>query len=162
MHRPTSTQWMAMKRLLWYLVGTLHHALFLHKDSPLRLHAYSNVDWASNPNDRSSTSAHVVFLGPNVISCSSKKQKFIARFSTKAEYRVVSSTTVEVLWIKSLLLELSIDVRSALPTYYDNVGVTYLCDNPIFHLCMKHIAFNFHFVRHKVQDGELHVSYFFR
>ncbi|RVW98975.1 Retrovirus-related Pol polyprotein from transposon RE1 [Vitis vinifera] len=102
--------------------GTLHHALFLHKDSPLRLHAYSNADWASNPNDRSSTSAHVVFLGPNVISCSSKKQKFIARFSTKAEYRVVSSTTVEVLWIKSLLLELSIDVRSALPTYYDNVG----------------------------------------
>ena len=81
MHRLTSTHWMAIKRLLRYLVGTLHHDLFLHKDSPLCLHAYLDVDWVGNLDDRSSTSAHVVFLGINVIFWS-KKQKSI--FSTEA------------------------------------------------------------------------------
>lgn len=49
------------------------------KNSPRTLHAFADADWAGDPNDRTSTSAYVVFLGANPISWSSKKQKTVAR-----------------------------------------------------------------------------------
>ena len=96
MHLPIVTHWSAAKRLLRYLKGTFHHGLFIRRHSPLKLHAFSDADWAGNQDDRSSTSAYVIFLGSNLISWSSRKQKTIARSSTEAEYRAVASTTVEV------------------------------------------------------------------
>ena len=77
MHRLTTTHWLALKHLLRYLKGTTHHCLFLRKGSPLSLHAFSDVDWIGDRDDRTLTSAHVVFLGHNVISWSSKKQHLL-------------------------------------------------------------------------------------
>lgn len=95
MNRPMTEHWTIVKQLLRYLVGTIDHGLFLQRNSPLSLHAYSDSDWENNPDDRSSTSVCVVFLGTNPISWSSKKQKFIACSSAKAEYIDVAFTTAE-------------------------------------------------------------------
>ena len=78
MHRPTTDHWSLAKRLLRYLKGTIGHGLLLRRDSPITLHAYSDADWAGNLDDRTSTSAYVLFLGSNAISWSSRKQKSIA------------------------------------------------------------------------------------
>ncbi|KAL6327756.1 hypothetical protein AAG906_024726 [Vitis piasezkii] len=43
MHRPTSENWNAAKRLFRYLCGTLTHGLLLHKANTLSLHAFSNA-----------------------------------------------------------------------------------------------------------------------
>ncbi|RVW75660.1 Retrovirus-related Pol polyprotein from transposon RE2 [Vitis vinifera] len=126
MHRPTSEHWNAAKPLLRYLCGTLTHGLFLHKANTLSLHAFSDVDWAGNKDDYTSTSAYIVYLGGHPISCSSKKQGTIARSSTEAD---------------------------------DNVGATYLCSNPVFHSCMKHVAIDYHFIRDQVQSGALRVTH---
>ena len=96
MHCPSTLHWSAVKRLLRYLVGTLDYGLMLRKNSPQTLHAFADADWAGDPNDRTSTSAYVVFLGANPISWSSKKQKTVARSSTEAEYRAIASTAAEV------------------------------------------------------------------
>ncbi|KAL0318105.1 UNVERIFIED_CONTAM: Retrovirus-related Pol polyprotein from transposon RE2 [Sesamum calycinum] len=77
MHCPSTLHWCAVKRLLRYLVGTLDYGLLLRKNSPRTLHAFADADWAGDPNDRTSTSAYVVFLGANPISWSSKKQKLL-------------------------------------------------------------------------------------
>lgn len=73
MHRPTISHWSTVKRLLLYLNGTVHHGLFLRKSSPLCLHAFSKTDWAGDRHDCTLTIAHIIFLGHNVISWSSKK-----------------------------------------------------------------------------------------
>ncbi|KAL6324524.1 hypothetical protein AAG906_013336 [Vitis piasezkii] len=43
--------------------------------------------------------------------------------------------------------------------YCDNVGVTYLCSNPVFHWCMKHVAIDYHFIRDQVQSSALRVTH---
>ena len=87
MHRPTTGHWSLTKRLLRYLKGTVGHGLVINRESPISLHAFSDADWAGNQDDRTSTSAYVLFLGSNVISWCSRKQKSVARSSTEAEYR---------------------------------------------------------------------------
>ena len=74
MHQPTITHWSAVKRVLRYLKGTSDHGILIRKTSPSTLHAYADADWATNFNDRTSTSGYVVFLGSNSVSWSSKKQ----------------------------------------------------------------------------------------
>lgn len=106
MHRPTQTHLAAAKRLLRYLKGTLYHGWSLSHSSTPFLHAYSDADWAGNADDRTSTSAFVIFLGGNPISWSSRKQRSVARSSTEAEYRAVATTAAELAWVYSLLIEL--------------------------------------------------------
>ncbi|KAK0595375.1 hypothetical protein LWI29_006006 [Acer saccharum] len=142
-----------------YLHGTIGHGLLLRRNSPISLHAFSDVDWAGNQDDRTSTSAYVIFLGSNAISRCSRKQRSVARSSTEAEYRAVAHTASEVVWLSSLLSELLAPPNTSPTIYCDNIGATYLCSNPVFHSRMKHIAIDFHFVREKVQSGQLRVSH---
>ena len=100
-----------------------------------------------------------MFLGYNLISWSSKKQKTVARSSTEAECRVVATTATEINWVQNLLYEFQAQSPSTPTIYYDNVGATYVCVNPVFHSCMKHIAIDFHFVRDQVSKKLLHVSH---
>ncbi|KAK0573554.1 hypothetical protein LWI29_009785 [Acer saccharum] len=159
MHHPTTGHWAIAKRLLRYLHGTISHGLVVRRDSPLLLHAFSDADWAGNQDDRTSTSAYVVFLGSNAISWCSRKQRSVARSSTEAEYRAVATTASEVIWLTSLLRELMIPMAGPPTIYCDNIGATYLCSNPVFHSRMKHIAIDFHFVREKVQSNQLRISH---
>ena len=113
MHCPTTYHWSFVKRLLRYLVGTIDDGLQLYKDSTLSLHAFSNTslglqafsdaDWARDKDTFCSTSAYVVYLGPNPISWCSKKQGTVARSSTEAEYRSVANTAAELNFICHVL-----------------------------------------------------------
>ena len=68
MHKSTDLHWKASKRLLRYLKGTMHYGLFITLASQLDLVAYSDVDWASNPDDRKSTSGCCIYLGSSLVS----------------------------------------------------------------------------------------------
>ena len=103
MHQPIDEHWTLVKRILRYLNGTVNDGLLLHRTSPLSLHAFSgsihvfsDADWASNKDDYSSTGAYLVYLGSNLISWSSKKQKTMARSSTETKYHSVAATTAEL------------------------------------------------------------------
>ena len=159
MHRPTSEHWDAAKRVLRYLRQTSDHGLLLRKSSSFSLHAYSDADWAGNPDDFTSTGAFVIFLGANAISWSSRKQRSVARSSTEAEYRSVASTAAKLRWILSFLSELGVPIPCQPVIYCDNVGATHLCANPVFHSRMKHLAIDYHFIREHVQNGILRVAH---
>ena len=102
MQQPMVSHFTAVKRILRYLKGTQDRGLSYTKGD-LTLKAFSDADWAGDPNDRRSTTGMVVFLGSNPISWSSKKQLTVSRSSTEAEYRALSSTSAELDWIKQLL-----------------------------------------------------------
>lgn len=158
MHHRTIEHWTTVKHLLSYLYDTLDHGIVLYQHSDIALHAFSDVDWAANKDDCTSTSAYIVHLGRKSISWSFKKQQTVARSSTEAEYHSVSTITVELRWIFSLLSELGVVIIQKLVIYCDNVGATNLCPNLIFHSCMKHVDLDYHFIREQVQSSALLVT----
>lgn len=91
---PTNNHWSAVKHMLCYLKNTLHHGLLHQKIFSFDIHTFSNVDWASSPNDRCSTSGYCIFFDKNLISWRSWKQRFVSRSSTKSEDKAISHTTI--------------------------------------------------------------------
>ncbi|KAJ8466181.1 hypothetical protein OPV22_028733 [Ensete ventricosum] len=66
MHRPSTTHWSAVKRVLRYLKGTLDYGIILNKKCPLQLHAYADVDWVRNLENRTSTSGDIYWMSVKV------------------------------------------------------------------------------------------------
>ena len=159
MHAPTTAHWQAVKRLLRYLKQTMSYGLKITRQSSSGLYMYSDADWAGDINDRTSTSGYILYFGQNPISWSSKKQKSVARSSTEAEYRAVASALSKTNWVMHLLRELQVPLPDPPKIFCDNVGATYLCQNPVFHSRMKHIAVDFHFVRDQVQQKKVIVTH---
>ncbi|XP_022151713.1 uncharacterized protein LOC111019625 [Momordica charantia] len=62
MHAPSLVHWQAVKCILHYLRGTIDHGLIFHKPKDLSLQGYVDSDWASDPDDRKSTSGYCVFF----------------------------------------------------------------------------------------------------
>ena len=114
------THYATILRILRYLKDTLFHGLFYSAQSPLVLRAFFDADWAGDPTDCGSTTSYCFLLGSSLISWQSKKQTFVARSSTKAEYRVLVDTTSEFLWLRWLLKNLDVSTFSATPLYCDN------------------------------------------
>ena len=70
MQNPMEPHWAAVKRILRYLKNTISHALLIQPTIDLKLHTFSDVDWASNRDDRRSIG---VYLGNNLISWGCKQ-----------------------------------------------------------------------------------------
>ncbi|KAM0960324.1 hypothetical protein ACFX2C_025377 [Malus domestica] len=158
MHSPMDSHYAAVKRILRYLKGSPDLGIQL-TPGELDLHAFSDADWAGDPNDRRSTTGFVVYLGPNPISWSSKKQSTVSRSSTEAEYRALSSTSTEIDWIKQLLHFMQIAVPCPTTLFCDNLSAIALAYNPVMHQRTKHIEIDVHFVRERVANQLLQVQF---
>jgi hypothetical protein len=158
MQNPMVSHFTAVKRILRYLKGTLHVGISYTKGD-LQLKAFSDADWAGDPNDRRSTTGLVIFLGDNPISWSSKKQQTVSRSSTEAEYRALSFTTAEVDWLKQLLAFLHVSLPHIPVLFCDNLSAIALSFNPVQHQRTKHIEVDVHFVHERVSQKQLSVQF---
>lgn len=93
------------------------------------------------------------------ISWSSKKQTSVALSSTEAEYMAASAATKEAIWIRTLVHELDNTSLSPITLRIDNQSAISLASNAVFHDRTKHIAIRHHFVREKVDSGEIIPKY---
>ena len=58
---PTDVHWLAVKRILIYLKGTVNYGIVYTKSSVLTCIGYSDADWAGELSDRKSTSGYCFF-----------------------------------------------------------------------------------------------------
>jgi Reverse transcriptase (RNA-dependent DNA polymerase)/GAG-pre-integrase domain len=160
---PTDSHVSAMKRALRYLKGALDYEL-VFKGSTSPLVGYTDADWAGDKGTRRSTSGYTFNIGSGAISWSSKRQPTVALSTCEAEYVAQTQAVKEAIWLKGLLVELS-DMHnnelspSAVILYADNQGAIALAKNPVFHGRTKHIDIQHHFVREKVESGDVHFEY---
>ena len=157
---PCPTHWQALKRVLRYLQATPTHTICFSGSSEGELIGYSDADWAGDIETRRSTSGYVFLLNEGCISWRSKKQRTVALSSTEAEYMALSEAIQEAVWLKAFMSELGEEVSDgALPVFEDNQGAIALAKNPEFHKRTKHIDIRYHFVREKVEEGQVVLKY---
>ncbi|KAJ8746841.1 hypothetical protein K2173_003847 [Erythroxylum novogranatense] len=63
MHQPQREHMEAVIRILRYLKGTSGLGIMFGRHGHLDIKAYTDVDWAGNPNDRRSTSGYLTLVG---------------------------------------------------------------------------------------------------
>jgi hypothetical protein len=145
--------------VLNYLISTKDLRLCLGGE--LTCSGYSDSDWAEDRDDRRSTSGYTFQVGNGAISWKSRKQATVSLSSTEAEYKALSDSFKEGLWLHHLLTELHLRPNTAIPLHVNNEGAEALAKNPKHHARTKHIHARYHFIRECVQEEEislLHVS----
>ena len=156
MSKPSEDHWTGVKRILRYLKGTINFGLvFSRGDDVLR--GYSDADWAGDLDTRRSTSGYVFQIGGATVSWSSKRQATVAKSSTEAEYVALSFATQEAVWLRQLFDSVGFGLSSATVIFEDNNGAIDLSRNDKYHNRTKHIDISHHFVRERVESGEIDV-----
>ncbi|MCO5573107.1 hypothetical protein L7F22_026872 [Adiantum nelumboides] len=148
-----------VRRTLHYLSATLDYALFYEASTELQLSGFTDADWAGSVCDRLSTNGFMFSLGSAAITWSSKKQPIVALSSTEAEYRGAAVAACEVAWLELLVGELWIQVQRPIVFHCDNLSSIELARNPVFHARTKHIEVHYHFIRERVLDGSIDLTF---
>ena len=144
--------------MLRYLRGTINHGLSYTAES-LRLHGYTDADWADSVVDHMSTSRCCFTLGSASISWMSRKQKSVALTTTEAEYIAASMACCESIWLRKLFSELFGHVLDTTVILCDNQSGIRLSENPVFHDRSKHIDIRYHYIRDMVQRGAVRLDH---
>ncbi|RVW44406.1 Retrovirus-related Pol polyprotein from transposon RE1 [Vitis vinifera] len=136
MQQPTTTHWLSVKRILRYLRGTMQDRLLLSPSSNLTIEGFTDADWGAHLDDRRSSSGYLDYLGGNLVSWSSTKQKVVSRSSAESEYRGLVFAIAEIVWI-----------------------AYHMAKNPVFHARTKHIEIDLHFIRDQVMRGKIQLYF---
>lgn len=152
MHKPYNIHFQQLKWLLRYIKGTSNYDIKITL-SNLTLTGFSDSDWASDNNDRKSTTSYCILLGYTPISWASKKQHVVARSSIEAEYRALTTTSFEILWLQNMLGKLGIHCTTTTTLYCDNIFVISLVHNPVTHAKTKYIEVDCHYIRECIKTN---------
>lgn len=139
MHDPRSGHLNAVYRILRYSKGSPGKGLWFRPNGHLNVEGYCDADWASCIDDRRSTSGYCVFVGGNLASWRSKKQSMVSRSIVEAEYRAMSVSLSEMLWIRNLLSEMKILGVTPMKLWCDNKSAINIANNLVQHDRTKHV-----------------------
>lgn len=145
--------------VLHYIKHTCSQGITFSKNNSLTLRAYSDSDWATCPTTRRSISGMIILMGDSPISWKSKKQQTVSLSSAEAEYRALAITTVELVWLRNLLKDMSHIVTDPITLYCDNQSAIHIATNPVFHERTKHIELDCHFIKEHVQKRLLQLQF---
>ncbi|KAJ9561968.1 hypothetical protein OSB04_007128 [Centaurea solstitialis] len=147
MHAPSKDHMEAAYRILRYLKASPGKGLFFGKNQSNQVTGYTDADWSGDRMDGKSTSGYFTFVGGNLVTWRSKKQKVVARSSAEAEYRGMVHGVCELIWIKRILRDLGIDHPDPLSLRCDNEAAVKIANNPVQHDRTKHVEVDRHFIK---------------
>ena len=154
---PTMQHWIAVKRILRYIKGTLDYGIQYRKGNE-QLLGYSDASWANDLDDRKSVSGYIFMLSGGPISWRSKKQTTVALSTAEAEYVALAAAAQEAVWLRSVMKGLNKEIPPTV-IHEDNQSAIAIAKNPQFHSRTKHVDIKYHFVRELVEDGIIQLSY---
>lgn len=151
MHKPQTDHWEATLRIVQYLKGTPGYGVLLENHGHMEILGFTDADWAGNPNDRKSTAGYLTFVGGNLVTWRSKKQRVVALSSVEAEFRGIKSGLTEILWLRRLVTELGLISQHPCKLFCDNKAAISISENPVQHDRMKHVEVDQHFIKENIE-----------
>ena len=136
-----------------YLNGSPDQGVWMGCNGSTEVVGYCDADWAGDRADRRSTTGYCTFIGGNLVTWKSKKQKVVSCSSAEAEYRAMLKLTNELVWIKGILKHLEIDQATPMTMHCDNQAAIHIASNSVFHERTKHIEVDCHKVRQMIVLG---------
>lgn len=154
---PGPSHWGAVKRLMRYIKGTCDYKL-TYGTSNENLKGFSDADWASDLDERKSTTGYIFTIFGGAISWSSKRQATVALSSTEAEFMATVATIQEAIWLKNLYSELFNETRTT-TIFCDNKGAIQVLNNNSYSSRTKHIDIKIKFIREHLQNKNIQLDY---
>jgi hypothetical protein len=154
------THWQAVKRIFRYLRKTYQMKL-MFREALKFLKNYTNSNWAKNQDIKRSISEYVFNVDNDVISWFSKRQFIVTLSICEIEYTRQTLIAKEAIWLRNLMTQLTCDVEysQTMMIYEDNQNVIALIKNSQFHARIKHIDIQTHFIREKVIEEFIDLTY---
>jgi hypothetical protein len=171
MQAPTSRDVLAAKRVFRYLQGTKDVGLVFGSRcgqlmdtqgrNPFRVDvcAFADADWANSRVDRKSVTGWVAKVNGDPISWASKKQRVVAQSTCEAELYAEAAAIQEVLWLRGLLAELGLHVRTGSLVYGDNQSTLALSKNGVKSERTKHVDVKYFFITETVESGQVKLQW---
>ncbi|XP_069148329.1 secreted RxLR effector protein 161-like [Solanum lycopersicum] len=156
---PKESHLKVVKRILRYLKGSVNLVLWYPSGDSFYLIGFADADYVGYLVDRKSTSGMANFLGPCLVSWTTRKQNSVALSTTEAEYIAVASCCAQLLWIKQQLEDFGIKT-GYIPIMCDNNSAIYMAKNPVQYKRTKHIDIQHHFLRDNVEKGFIIMTFF--
>lgn len=155
---PGKAHWGAVKRVLRYLKGTIDMKITYGSNTD-GIVGYSDADWASDLDQRRSTTGYLFTMCGGGISWNSKKQSTVALSSTESEYMAAVAAIQEGIWLSNLYTEVFADGGLKIKICCDNKGAIQVILNNNFSPRTKHIDIRAKFIREKVESGNITIEY---
>ena len=137
----------------------MYAGLLISSSNQLTIEGFTDADWAAQPYDRRSVSGYLIYLGGNLISWSSTKQKLVSRNNAESEYRGLVLATVEIIWIQALMHELCVPTLTVPILWYDNINAYHMAKHSVFHARTKHKEIDLHFIRDQVLQRKIELQF---
>ncbi|GKA84106.1 putative RNA-directed DNA polymerase, partial [Tanacetum coccineum] len=147
MHAPSEEHMNVVYRILKYLKSSPGKGLFFGRNQEHEVSGYTDADWAGDRMDGKSTSGYFTFVGGNLVTWRSKKQKVVSISSAEAEFRGMVHGICELLWIRRILRDLGIELNKPLKLYCDNESAVKIANNLVQHDRTKHVEIDRHFIK---------------
>ena len=144
----------AAHKVLNYLKSTIGQGLFFPVNDDYQLNAFCDADWSNCPDTRRSITGSCIFIRQSLIAWKSKKQD-VSHSSAEAEYRAMSATSKDILWLSRMLAELRCPSPSTHVMYCDSTAALYIAKNLVFHERTKHIERECYAIRERIIAGQL-------
>ena len=148
---PTEEHIKAAKHIFRYSKGTRNLGLFCPHTTTNAIDVYVDADFAGCINTRRSTSGYIVLFHNCCILWFTKKQSFVAKSTTEAEFVAVSYGTRHIRWLLKGLTNLRLPASIAM--HADNTGANFLAVNPQINVRTKHIAVDYFITREALQEN---------
>lgn len=132
--------------------------MFTKGENDEELGCYSDSDLAGDLDDRKSTGGMVFYINGSLVSWGSYKQRTVALSSCEAEYMAAATAACQVIWLESIINEITGNKLKSATLFVDNKSTIALMKNPVHHGCSKHIDMRFHFIRECIEKGKITVE----
>lgn len=157
MANPGRQHWIAVKRILRYIKGTLEYGIAFSGKFD-QVIGYADSDWGNNIDCRRSRTGFLFFAnGP--VSWESRLQTTVALSTVEAEYLALAAATKNALWLRTMLSELGFMPKQPTTIWQDNQGCIALAKDPVNHRRTKHIDIRHHFVKDAVARGDIKLKW---